>query len=83
MNELTGAVLGAQLSKLDSMLAQMRRNAEAVYEGIKDLPGIRLRHRPDPQGDIGYCVGWEMKDQARTRPLHSRSCGNGKSRRPR
>ncbi|MEN6574983.1 MAG: DegT/DnrJ/EryC1/StrS family aminotransferase [Phycisphaerales bacterium] len=64
MNEFTGAVLGAQLSKLDSMVAQMRDNARAVYDGIKDLPGIRLRHRPDPQGDIGYCVGWEMKDEA-------------------
>jgi 8-amino-3,8-dideoxy-alpha-D-manno-octulosonate transaminase len=64
MNEFTGAVLGAQLSKLDAMVAPMRRNAQAVYDGIQDLPGIRLRHRPDPQGDIGYCVGWEMKDQA-------------------
>jgi len=64
MNEFTGAVLGAQLSKLDSMVAQMSDNARAVYDGIKDLPGIRLRRRPDPQGDIGYCVGWEMKDEA-------------------
>jgi len=64
MNEFTGAVLGAQLSKLDSMVARMRSSAEAVYDGIEDLPGIRLRHRPDPQGDIGYCVGWEMKDKA-------------------
>jgi len=34
MNEFTGAVLGAQLSKLDTMLAQLRRNADAVYNGI-------------------------------------------------
>lgn len=64
MNEFTGAVLGAQLTKLDSMVSQMRGNAQAVYEGIRNLPGIRLRRRPDPQGDIGYCVGWEMKDEA-------------------
>lgn len=64
MNEFTGAVLGAQLSKLDSMLAQLRRNAEAVYNGIKNLPGIRLRHRPYPKGDIGYGVYFEMKDKA-------------------
>jgi 8-amino-3,8-dideoxy-alpha-D-manno-octulosonate transaminase len=63
MNEFTGAVLGAQLSKLDSMLTQLRRNAEAVYNGIKNLPGIRLRHRPDPKGDIGYGVYFEMKDK--------------------
>jgi len=64
MNELTGAVLGAQLAKLDTMVSQLRDNAEAVYEGIKDLPGIRLRHRPDPEGDIGYSVFFEMKDKA-------------------
>ena len=64
MNELTGAVLGAQLSKLDSMVAQLRRNAEAIYNGIKTIAGIRLRHRPDPEGNIGYGVYFEMKDKA-------------------
>jgi 8-amino-3,8-dideoxy-alpha-D-manno-octulosonate transaminase len=64
MNELTGAVLGAQLTKLDDMIAQLRHHAQVVYDGIKDVPGIRLRDRPDPAGDIGYCVGFEMKDKA-------------------
>ena len=64
MNEFTGAVLGAQLSKLDSMVAQLHHNAEAIYDGVKNLPGIRLRRRPDPQGDIGYGVYFEMKDMA-------------------
>jgi len=61
MSELTGAVLGAQLTKLDTMVAHLRRNAKAIYDGIKDLPGIRLRHRPDLKGDIGYSVFFEMK----------------------
>jgi len=64
MNEFTGAVLGAQLTKLDSMIAQLRRNAEVIYDGIKGIPGIRLRHRPDPAGDIGYGVYFEAKDKA-------------------
>lgn len=63
MSELTGAVLGAQLSKLDTMVAQLRRNASAIYQGIQDLPGIRLRKRPDPEGDIGYSVFFEMPDR--------------------
>ncbi len=63
MSELTGAVLGAQLTKLDTMLAQLRSNARAIYDGIKNLPGIRLRHRPDPEGDIGYGVYVEMRDK--------------------
>lgn len=63
MSELTGAVLGAQLTKLDLMVAHLRGNAKAIYDGIKDIPGIRLRHRPDPEGDIGYSVFFEMKDK--------------------
>jgi len=64
MSEFTGAVLGAQLSKLDTMVTQLRGNAEAIYNGIKNVPGIGLRHRPDPEGDIGYGVYFEMKDKA-------------------
>lgn len=63
MNEFTGAVLGAQLAKLDLMVSQLRANAEAIYNGIGKLPGIRLRHRPDPQGDIGYAVFFDAKNK--------------------
>lgn len=64
MNELTGAVLGAQLPKLDRMVADLRRHAAAITDGIRDLPGLRLRHQPDPAGDIGYSVFFEVKDRA-------------------
>jgi len=64
MNEFTGAVLGAQLTKLDTMIAQLRSNAEAVYDSIKGIAGIRLRQRPDPQGDIGYAVYFEVRTKA-------------------
>lgn len=64
MSELTGAVLGAQLPKLDTMVAQLRRHAGAIYEGIRDLPDLRLRQRPDPDGDIGYSVFFEVPDRA-------------------
>ncbi len=64
MSEFTGAVLGAQLSKLDLIVSQLRHNAQTVYDGIENLPGIRLRHRPDPKGDIGYGVYFDMKDKA-------------------
>lgn len=64
MSELTGAVLWAQLPKLDRMIADMRANAEAVREGIKDLPGIRMRKRPDPEGDLGYAVYIQLENRA-------------------
>jgi len=64
MSEFTGAVLGAQLPKLNTMIAGLRRAADAAGDGIKDLPGIRLRKRPDPQGDLGYAVYFELENKA-------------------
>jgi 8-amino-3,8-dideoxy-alpha-D-manno-octulosonate transaminase len=64
MNEFTGAVLRAQLTKLDTMIEQMRHNANVIREGIQNLPNIRMRRQPDPQGDIGYAVYWEMNDRS-------------------
>jgi 8-amino-3,8-dideoxy-alpha-D-manno-octulosonate transaminase len=52
MSEFTGGVLDAQLAKLDLIVAALRRNGRAVYEGLRDLPDPRFRHSPDPDGDL-------------------------------
>jgi 8-amino-3,8-dideoxy-alpha-D-manno-octulosonate transaminase len=56
MNEFTGGVLLAQLRKLDTIIGDVRRNARRVYSGIRDLPGVRLRRLPDPEGELGTGV---------------------------
>src|SRR5262249_40516290 len=56
MSEFTGGVLLAQTRKLDRIVSGVRAAAKRVYEGIGDLPGIRLRHRPDPEGETGAGV---------------------------
>jgi len=53
MSEFTGGVLLAQLRKLDTILGALRGHARRVFEGLADLPDLHLRHRPDPEGDIG------------------------------
>jgi 8-amino-3,8-dideoxy-alpha-D-manno-octulosonate transaminase len=65
MNEFTGGVLLAQIRKLDTIIGAVRANAARVYAGVKDLPGARLRHRPDPAGELGTGVflGFKDKDQ--------------------
>jgi 8-amino-3,8-dideoxy-alpha-D-manno-octulosonate transaminase len=65
MNEFTGGVLLAQLRKLDTIVAAVRRNARRVYDGIGDLQGIRLRRLPDPAGELGTGVflGFATKDE--------------------
>jgi dTDP-4-amino-4,6-dideoxygalactose transaminase len=64
MSEFTGGVLLAQLRKLDAIVDGFRRHARRVYEGIADLPGPCLRHRPDPDGDTGSNIwlGFPSRD---------------------
>lgn len=56
MSEFTGGVMLAQIRKLDTIIGAVRRNSRRVYEGVRDLPGIRFRHQPDPAGQIGSVV---------------------------
>jgi 8-amino-3,8-dideoxy-alpha-D-manno-octulosonate transaminase len=65
MSEFTGGVLLAQTRKLDTILSGVRAAARRVYDGIADLPGIRLRRRPDPDGEIGVAVflGFDSKER--------------------
>ena len=56
MNEMTGAVMCAQVRKLESILSLFRRNARSIKEQIQSLPGIKLRHTPDPDGEIGLAI---------------------------
>jgi 8-amino-3,8-dideoxy-alpha-D-manno-octulosonate transaminase len=65
MNEFSGGVLLAQLRKLDTIVGSIRGNAQRVYDGIRDLPGIRFRKLPDPAGELGSAVflGFDSKDK--------------------
>src|SRR5262249_40516253 len=56
MSEFTAAVLLAQLRKLDQIVSALRANARRVYEGLRDLPGLHLRQRPDPDGELGVGI---------------------------
>lgn len=65
MSEFTGGVLVAQLRKLDRIVESVRSSSRRVYDGVRDLPGVKLRHLPDPQGELGTAVflSFENKEQ--------------------
>jgi 8-amino-3,8-dideoxy-alpha-D-manno-octulosonate transaminase len=65
MSEFTGAVLLAQLKKLDEIVGALRGYSRRVYEGISAIPGLKLRQRPDPEGDTGSTIwlGFSSKPQ--------------------
>ncbi len=69
MSELTGAVMLAQLGKLDALVGGMRRNQQRIIEQIQDIPGIRLRPLNDPDGDVGVCLMFYLDDAQMVQPF--------------
>ncbi|HET9319161.1 MAG TPA: DegT/DnrJ/EryC1/StrS family aminotransferase [Bryobacteraceae bacterium] len=65
MSEFTGGVLVAQLRKLDRIVESVQGSARRVYDGIRDLPGLKLRHLPDPAGELGSAVFLAFDTKAR------------------
>lgn len=65
MNEFTGAVLHAQVQKLETICKALRAHARKVREGIADLPGLKLRKSADVEGDLGVTVFliWESRER--------------------
>jgi 8-amino-3,8-dideoxy-alpha-D-manno-octulosonate transaminase len=52
MSEFAGGGMLAQLRKLDMIIGAVRTNATRVYDGLREVPGLRFRLRPDPAGDL-------------------------------
>ncbi|HUV14184.1 MAG TPA: DegT/DnrJ/EryC1/StrS family aminotransferase [Acidobacteriota bacterium] len=65
MSEFTGAVMRAQLRKLDTICTRLRKNSRYVREGISDLPGLKFRKSPDLEGDLGLGVFIDLETSER------------------
>jgi len=65
MSELTGAVMLAQLSKLDNLVSAMRRNQRRIIEQIKNTRGIKIRPSYDPDGDTGICLIFYLDNKSK------------------
>lgn len=52
MTEVEGAVLLAQLRKLDRIREHLRHNRDTVRSMLEGLPGIGFRELTDPDGDL-------------------------------
>jgi dTDP-4-amino-4,6-dideoxygalactose transaminase len=69
MSELTGAVMLAQLAKLDGLLERMRRNKKRIKDQIADLRGITFRRLNDEQGDTAICLMFMLDDASQVQPF--------------
>lgn len=69
MSELTGAVMLAQLGKLDRLNAAMRKNQHRIIEQIKDTKGIKVRPCHDPEGDAAICLMFFLDSSDKVAPF--------------
>ncbi len=56
LNEISSAVLRAQLKKEDAIVAKVRSNKAKIKKGISGISGIEFRRLPDPKGEIGVAL---------------------------
>jgi 8-amino-3,8-dideoxy-alpha-D-manno-octulosonate transaminase len=56
MSELTGAVLRAQLTRLDYLLERMNSNKNRIKNAISGINGIEFRRLNDAAGDTGIVL---------------------------
>jgi 8-amino-3,8-dideoxy-alpha-D-manno-octulosonate transaminase len=64
MNEWTGAVMRAQLRKVDRIVAGYREKGSRVMEGIADLSGLQFRKSNDPDGALRDTVYFRTASMA-------------------
>jgi 8-amino-3,8-dideoxy-alpha-D-manno-octulosonate transaminase len=56
MTEMAGALMRAQLPRLDDIIKRQRRVAWYVKDRIRELPGLKLRKSYDPDGETGWTI---------------------------
>lgn len=66
MGELAGALALAQVRKLPGIIERMRHAHDTIKSGVSGLPGVTLRHLPDPNGVAGVAFGLLVDDPAHT-----------------
>ncbi len=69
MGELAGALALAQLRKLPGIVDRMRHAHDTIKSETQGLPGVTLRHLPDPNGVAGVAFGLLLDDPANTGPF--------------
>lgn len=69
MGELAGAVMCAQLNRLDGLNDAMRRHLAIIKDEIKDTKGIKVRPCNDEAGDTGICLMFFLDSKEKVAPF--------------
>ncbi|OGP67996.1 MAG: aminotransferase [Deltaproteobacteria bacterium RBG_16_44_11] len=63
MNELQGALGLAQLRKLDYIVAEQKKNKKVIKDALAQIPGVKFRNLPDPEGDSATFLAFNLPDE--------------------
>jgi 8-amino-3,8-dideoxy-alpha-D-manno-octulosonate transaminase len=77
LNELQGALGLAQLRKLDTIIGEQRKNKAAVRGALGEVPGIRFRAIPDPDGDTATFIAFGLPSAAETKTFQKAMSAGG------
>ncbi len=77
MNEIQGALGLAQLRKLDYIIAEQRKNKEAIKEALRAVPGVKFREIPDPAGDSATFLAFNLPKEDRAKAYQQSLRGRG------
>ena len=69
MSELCGAVMCAQLDRLDYLNEAMRSHLARIKSQIKDTKGIKVRPCHDEAGDTGICLMFFLDSREKVGPF--------------
>lgn len=64
VSEVTGAIMRAQLTRLDGILTDLRRVKRTIIEAVADIPVLRPNPSNDMEGDCGVCLPFIFEDVA-------------------
>lgn len=62
MSELSGAMVLAQMRKMDHITGAMRGAKWRIRRALEGTPGLRFRHVEDPEGDTGPFLIMILRD---------------------
>jgi len=77
VSEITGAILRVQLTRLDGILADLRRIKKRIMNELSGVPGIRFSASNDPDGDCGIQLPFIFDSEAKARKFAEYDGGLG------
>src|SRR4030042_2365304 len=63
MHELQGALGLVQLRKLDYICSEQRKNKKVIKDALTQIPGVKFRNLPDPEGDSATFLAFNLPDE--------------------